>query len=203
MISHIANEACVAGLRVWTRVKARWAGCKRVAGQRIFCVNHTSHLDFLLLRAALPPSMRRSTRPVAAADYWNRSQFRRYVIREIFQGVLIDRSGSSVSPLEEVNDALARGESLIYFPEGTRGPGQGLLPLKVGVYYLAKDWPGVDLVPVWIDNAYRVLPKGKLLPLPVHCTVTFGAPLRLAEGEARDAFLGRLSRAMLQLRMAG
>ena len=187
------------GLRLLTGAHGRWSGCAPEPVQRIYCVNHTSHLDFLLLWTALPGALRRTTRPVAAADYWNAGPVRRYLIHHVFRGVLVDRTGKLAQPLEPVFTALAQGDSLIFFPEGTRGPGEGLLPLKSGVYHVAREWPRVDLVPVWIDNSYRVMPKGVLFPVPLLCSMTFGAPLRLYEGEERDSFLLRLRIAMLEL----
>jgi hypothetical protein len=74
-----------------------------------------------------------------------------------------------------------------------------LLPLKSGIYHVARECPWVDLVPVWIDNSYRVMPKGVFFPIPLLCSMTFGAPLRLYEGEERDPFLLRLRIAMLEL----
>ncbi|MBL8239292.1 MAG: 1-acyl-sn-glycerol-3-phosphate acyltransferase [Bryobacterales bacterium] len=187
------------GLRLLTGAHGRWSGCAPVDSQRIYCVNHTSHLDFLLLWTALPARLRRVTRPVAAADYWNAGPVRRYLIQEVFRGVLVDRSGLAPQPLEPVFTSLAQGDSLIFFPEGTRGPGEGLLPLKSGIFHVAQDWPEVELVPVWIDNSYRVMPKGMFFPVPLLCSMTFGAPLRLLEGEEKETFLLRLRNAMLEL----
>lgn len=187
------------GLRLLTGAHGRWSGCAPVETQRIYCVNHTSHLDFLLLWTALPGRLRRTTRPVAAADYWNAGAVRRHLIHNVFRGVLVDRSAKAPRPLENVFAALGQGDSLIYFPEGTRGPGEGLLPLKSGIYHVAKEFPAVELVPVWIDNSYRVMPKGMFFPVPLLCSMTFGAPLRMLEGEERDPFLLRLRNAMLEL----
>ncbi|MBI2688483.1 MAG: 1-acyl-sn-glycerol-3-phosphate acyltransferase [Acidobacteria bacterium] len=187
------------GLKLLTGAHGRWSGCAPVPVQRVYCVNHTSHLDFLLLWTALPGRMRRLTRPVAAADYWNAGPIRRYVINRVFHGVLVDRSGKSANPLEPVFDALAEGQSLIFFPEGTRGPGEGLLPFKSGIYHVARHAPNVDVVPVWIDNSYRVMPKGMFFPIPLLCSMTFGVPLRLLEQEDKDPFLTRLRSAMLEL----
>ena len=187
------------GLRLLTGAHGRWSGCAPVATQRIYCVNHSSHLDFLLLWTALPGRLRRTTRPVAAADYWSAGPVRRYLIHRVFRGVLVDRSGKVAQPLEPVFEALAEGDSLIFFPEGTRGPGEGLLPLKSGIFHVAREAREVDLVPVWIDNSYRVMPKGVFFPIPLLCSMTFGSPLRLTEGEEKDAFLLRLRNAMLEL----
>lgn len=187
------------GLRLLTGAHARWTGCAPAPVQRIYCANHTSHLDFLLLWTALPAALRARTRPVAAADYWSSGPVRRYLIHRVFRGVLIDRNGASPRPLDPLFAALAAGDSLIFFPEGTRGPGEGLLPLKSGIYHVAREFPEIDLVPVWIDNSYRVMPKGMLFPVPLLCSMTFGAPVRLRDGETKDAFLDRLRQALEDL----
>ena len=96
--------------------------------------------------------------------------------------------------------ALDQKCSLIVFPEGTRNTTEGaLLPFKSGLYHLAKARPEIEFVPVWIENLNRVMPKGEFVPIPLLCTVTFGAPLSVRDGEDKDAFLGRARTALLGL----
>ena len=76
---------------------------------------------------------------------------------------------------------------------------QRLLPFKTGLYHLARTRPDIDLVPVWIQNLNRVMPKGEFIPIPLLCTVTFGAPIRLGDDEARTMFLARATSALLGL----
>jgi len=103
-------------------------------------------------------------------------------------------------PIEILLAALDRGASLIFFPEGTRNTtGQRLLPFRSGLYRLASARPQVELVPVWIDNLNRVLPKGEFIPLPLLCTVTFGTPVSVAPGEESGPFRERGRAALLAL----
>jgi 1-acyl-sn-glycerol-3-phosphate acyltransferase len=199
-------EAWVAGLitggaRLLTGAHSRWVGCEPSATPRIYFANHSSHLDFILLWAALPPALRARTRPVAAADYWDRGALRRYLIHRVFQGVMLERSRLShkTNPLQSLVDALDGGDSLILFPEGTRGTGEELLEFKPGIYYVAFMRPTVELVPVWLDNNYRVMPKGSIFPVPLLCSVTFGMPTWLGAHEGKPEFLARLRRRLVEL----
>lgn len=178
----------------------QWVGTQPRAVQRIYFANHASHLDTLALWAALPPALRRRTRPVAAKDYWGRG-VRAWIARRGLNAVLIERNRAEVEgdPLQPLHDALAAGDSLILFPEGTRNAEALPQPFKSGLYHLAERHPQVELVAVYLDNARRSLPKGSLLPVPLICTVRFGQPVRLEPGEAKADFLERARDAVVEL----
>ena len=188
-----------------TGSSVRWTGCAPSTRQRIYFANHTSHLDALVLWAALRPEVRSLTRPVAARDYWTADPVRRHLATRVFNAVLIDRqrvSAHARNPLEPLLTALeSREHSLILFPEGTRGRGPEAGPFKSGLYHLARHRPDVELVPVLIDNMNRILPKGELLPVPLLGGLSFGAPLRVEEGEGKMAFLTRARDAVNGLRV--
>jgi 1-acyl-sn-glycerol-3-phosphate acyltransferase len=197
----------IAGLLAWlaahvSGVRARWCGGPPETKARVYFANHTSHLDFVVLWASLPRHLRGRTRPVAARDYWDRGPVRRYVARTAFRALLIDRAHVSAhrNPVDAMAAALDEGESLIVFPEGTRNTGLQMQPFKSGLYHLAKKRPDVDLVPVYLDNLNRILPKGEFLPIPLLSSVTFGPPLRVGEDEGRNAFLARARNAVQELR---
>ncbi|MDP9995022.1 1-acyl-sn-glycerol-3-phosphate acyltransferase [Variovorax boronicumulans] len=103
-------------------------------------------------------------------------------------------------PLAPLVEALRSGDSIIIFPEGTRGHTGEPQKFKSGLYTLATLFPEVVLVPAWIDNVQRVMPKGEIVPVPILCSVTFGAPIRVEEGEERRPFLDRARAAVIALR---
>jgi len=173
--------------------------------QRVYFANHTSHLDFVVLWSALPANLRPLVRPVAARDYWDKGALRRYFSEKVFRAILIDRGGSgSVADARGTIDRLAaemeNRYSIIVFPEGTRGSGEEIAPFKSGLYHLCRQKPGLELVPVYLDNMNRILPKGELLPVPMLSRVIFGRPMALEPGEPKPAFLERARAAIRELR---
>lgn len=201
MISNLLAAGFSSAIRLLTGARALWR-CSPSSEHRVYYGNHVSHGDFVMIWSALPPSLRRQVRPVAGADYWQRDALRRYLIREVFNGVLIERDAAArkYDPIDVLCEAVDGGQSLILFPEGTRNQSEEpLLPFKSGLYHLARRRPELEFVPVWIDNLARVMPKGKILPLPLLCTATFGDTLRLGADEDKDAFLARARDALLAL----
>jgi 1-acyl-sn-glycerol-3-phosphate acyltransferase len=179
---------------------ARWVGTKPAETQRIYFANHTSHIDTLAIWSSLPRGLRSRTRPIAARDYWGKG-IRKYIATRGFGAVLIDRKreDSNADPLDPLRAALRAGDSLIIFPEGTRGNEAAPARFRSGLYRLADEFPSIELVPVYLDNLHRSLPKGALLPVPMVCTVRFGAPIALAPGEEKEAFLDRARAAVIAL----
>ena len=188
-------------VRLLTGAQARWYGSPPKAEQRIYFANHQSHADLVMIWAALPEELRSITRPIAARDYWTKSDFKRWITTAVFNAVYVDRERQGdEDPLQPLIDALQSGDSLIIFPEGTRGHAAEPQAFKAGLYNLALRFPDVVLVPAWIANVQRVMPKGEVVPVPVLCSVMFGAPIRLEPGEERRAFLDRARAAVIALR---
>jgi len=188
-------------VRLLTGAQARWYGCPPKAEQRIYFANHQSHADLVLIWAALPEDLRSITRPIAAKDYWTASTIKRWITTEVFNAVYVEREKKGdEDPLQPLINALESGDSLILFPEGTRGFTEDPQPFKSGLYNLAQRFPKVVLVPAWIHNVQRVMPKGEVVPVPVLCSVTFGAPIALGETEPRADFLVRAREAVMALR---
>jgi 1-acyl-sn-glycerol-3-phosphate acyltransferase len=196
-------------------VQVQWAGCEPDERQRIYFANHSSHLDFVVLWSALPSEIRARTRPIAAKDYWEATPLRRFLANNVFHAVFLDRGSTGKAKngsehhfagrhlIEEMAEAIGTGNSLILFPEGTRGTGEKIGPFRSGLYHLAMHRPDVELVPAYLENLNRILPKGEFLPVPMLSLLTFGKPLRVEEGEDKDAFLERAREAVSSLRRIG
>ncbi|MDQ7972910.1 MAG: 1-acyl-sn-glycerol-3-phosphate acyltransferase [Rhodocyclaceae bacterium] len=318
MLAKLTGWMLLGLVRLLTGAQARWFGCPPKAEQRIYFANHQSHVDLVMIWAALPEELRSITRPIAARDYWANTPLKRWITTEVFNAVYVERAGgptppapampappvaaapaggerieptfdlpgsmttpaatlptavsaeastappalavaagaeadtpppplppasrsdaqgeldlptplpstpaaspasaaaadaadasAGAMPLPELRpddpllplvDALRSGDSIIIFPEGTRGHTGTPQKFKSGLYMLARLFPEVVLVPAWIDNVQRVMPKGEVVPVPILCSVTFGAPLKLGAGEERRAFLDRAREAVVALR---
>ncbi|MBL0730222.1 lysophospholipid acyltransferase family protein [Piscinibacter sp. HJYY11] len=186
--------------RLITGAQGHWYGSPPKAEQRIYFANHQSHFDWVLIWASLPRDLRAVTRPIAARDYWTSSPLKHWITREIFNAVYVSRVRTAdEDPLEPLVEALKNGDSLVIFPEGTRGNKGEPQAFKAGLFHLAAQFPEVQLIPTWIDNVQRVMPKGEVVPVPILCSVTFGAPLQLQPGEDKRAFLARAREAVMAL----
>lgn len=186
-------------------VSARWVNCEPSDRQRIYFANHSSHLDILVLWSSLPIEVRRTIRPVAAGDYWLKSKGRRYLVNQVFNAIVVQRPSKggrlrdAIKAINDTIDGMGDDHSLIIFPEGTRGDGEEMAPFKGGIYNIAKAKPGIELVPVFMENLNRILPKGEQFPIPLISSISFGPPLKLEDGEHKKVFLQRTRQAIIDL----
>ena len=209
MKAHPLAGVIAGAARLISGVNARWVDSAPDPRQTVYFANHTSHLDFVVLWSSLPPEIRTRTRPVAAQDYWENG-LRRAVAVNVFGAVLVARrlagqegqaaSGDPKQAIEDMVDAMGSDNSLILFPEGTRGTGEEVAAFKSGLYYLCQQRPGLRLVPGYLNNLNRILPKGEFLPVPFISRLTFGPALTLAPDEPKAAFLTRAREALCRLR---
>lgn len=156
----------------------------------IMVANHNSHLDVLLLYAAIPLTRVAHTYPVAARDYFGKHPILYRCIGWLMQPVWVDRSHSNRRAIKEVRRRLDEGASLIFFPEGTRGEPGELQPFRNGIGLIVRRHEDVPLVPVYLEGAERAFPRGAAVPIPVWTHVTISPPLAL-RGD-RQAIVERL-----------
>lgn len=206
-MSALSASFIAACARALAGPSVRWVNVRPSTRQRVYFANHTSHLDFVVLWSVLPRKLRSVARPVAAKDYWN-SGLRKRIAVNSFHAVLVERGGkiadndraaAARNTLEQLFQALEEGNSLIVFPEGTRGTGLEVGPFKSGIYYLWAKRPDVQFVPVYLSNLNRILPKGEFLPVPVISRVVFGPGLKLEKDETKESFLRKAHEAVCAL----
>jgi len=198
---NITGPVLALAAKILSGASARWIDCQPDTCQRIYFANHTSHLDALVLWSSLPKHLRPLTRPVAAKDYWQKGPIRRHMSKT-FNTLLIDRTEIKVhrSPVDLMIQAIGDTQSLIVFPEGGRNTSTEVAEFKSGLYYLSKRRPDLELVPVYMDNLNRVLPRGEFLPVPLLSCITFGPPIWLEAGEPKTEFSKRARDAVLRLK---
>jgi 1-acyl-sn-glycerol-3-phosphate acyltransferase len=176
---------------------------------RVYFANHASHLDFMAIWSALPRRVRRDVRPVAGRDYWEKTPARRFLADRVFHALLIDRHRAASrgdvvaqarAAVERMAGEVAQHRSLIVFPEGTRSLDGQVGEFRSGLFHLSRLCPEAELIPVYVENLHRVLPKGEFLPVPMLNRVVFGPPMTASARDDKHAFLSRARAALLQLR---
>lgn len=161
------------------------------SGPAIIAANHNSHIDTLLLLSLFPSSQLHLVRPVAAADYFLSSRFSAWFARVVVGIIPITRRAAGRDDvLAGCRDALARGEILLIFPEGTRGSAEEMSDFKTGIARLAEQFPEAPVTPVYLQGAGRVLPRGAHTPVPFNCSAIIGESFGWTGN--RSAFMERL-----------
>jgi 1-acyl-sn-glycerol-3-phosphate acyltransferase len=146
-------------------------------GACIVVANHNSHLDAPLLMTMFPIGRIGQIHPVAAADYFGKTAWRRTMVMVGMNAMGIERTAApGRDVLQPVVDALEAGKTLIFFPEGSRGTPGVIGSFKPGIGKIVKSVPDVLVVPVFLSGAERSLPRGVSLPLPLGLDVNIGKP---------------------------
>ncbi len=203
MLTWLARISLILLARLVSGVSIRWVGCRPDGDcQRVYIANHTSHLDGIVIWAALPPKVRAKTRLVAAQDYWLGGPVRRFLALRVLNVILVDRENVSKrnNPLYRMLEEMGDKYSIIIFPEGGRSTSGIIGEFKSGVFYLVKKKPELELIPVYLDNMNRILPKGVLLPAPLLSRAFFGAPIWYERNESKEVFLERARNSVLSLK---
>lgn len=153
----------------------------------VLVANHSSHLDTISLLSLFGLSRLRRIRPVAAADYFERNAFVSIFTKTLFNILPIARKNINAenNPLRKMREAIEAGDSLIIFPEGTRGSGEQMGNFRSGVAHLIEEVPDLTIIPAYLVNMGRSLPKGEFIPVPFFCEIRIGAP-RVIKGSRKE-----------------
>lgn len=147
----------------------------------MFTPNHASHFDLLSIAGSVPSRLIHRTFAVAAKDYFFNKTFKALAARALVNAIPFDRKGRVNESMQRCREALDQGDSLVIFPEGTRSPTGQLQDFKAGVGQLLAGHPKACAVPVFIDGAHQIMPKGSKLPGPGKLKVRFGKPISFRE----------------------
>lgn len=161
-------------------------------GPAILAANHNSHLDTLVLMSLYPLSALPRLRPVAAADYFLRNPFTSWLSLNLIGIIPLDRQGQvdKEKVFEQCQEALAEGQVLLLFPEGSRGDPEQLQPLRKGIYHLARSHAGTTITPIALHGLGKALPRGGSMIVPFNCDAVVGDALQ--PGEDSEAFMDEL-----------
>jgi len=171
-------------------------------GPAILVANHNSHLDTMVLVSLLPLRLLPKIRPAAAMDYFLRNRLLAWFALNIVGIIPVARRPQGRAPvLGGLAEALARGDILIFFPEGSRGEPEQRAKFKSGIAHLAEGHPEVPVIPLFMHGLGKALPKGEAILVPFFCDVFVGKPLHWPGGRAE--FMAALEVAMQALEQEG
>ena len=159
--------------------------------QFILIANHNSHMDTMAIMSAIPSRYIHKVHPIAARDFFGGSLFKKILMRYLVNATLIqrDRDDPNNDPIDSMDKMLKKTRSLILFPEGSRGLPGVMAKFKKGLGYLIQRNPEINVIPVYLDNVYKTLPRGKNLILPYNCSIKFGDPIKFKSMEMDDILL--------------
>lgn len=141
----------------------------------ILIANHSSHLDTICLLAALPPERRNRCYSAAAEDYFYTHVFKEQIARLLANTFPFRRHEDTRRSLEACARILERGDSLIFFPEGTRSTIGALQRFRKGIGALVQGKP-YPVLPAYIKGAHEALAKGRCVPQKTKIRVRIGSP---------------------------
>ena len=159
--------------------------------QFILIANHNSHMDTMAIMSAIPSRYIHKVHPIAARDFFGGSLFKKILMRYLVNATLIqrDRDDPNNDPIDSMDKMLKKSRSLILFPEGSRGVPGVMAKFKKGLGYLIQRNPEINVIPVYLDNVYKTLPRGKNLILPYNCSIKFGDPIKFKSMEMDEILL--------------
>ena len=146
-------------------------------GPCLVVANHNSHLDASVLLTLFPLRRVPRVHPVAAADYFGKNLLLRTLSMFLMNAITIERKATpGIDPLASVKAAIKAGESLIFFPEGSRGKAGVVAPFRQGVGRIVRELPGLQVVPVFLSGPERIWARGQVVPVPLSIDANVGKP---------------------------
>jgi 1-acyl-sn-glycerol-3-phosphate acyltransferase len=195
------------GVRLWLRL---WHGLQVHGGANlpadgpfVLVANHASHLDALVLGAALPLHLRDRLSPLAAGDVFFERVHVAAFAASVLNAVPVWRRRGGRHGLVDLRKRLVEGRSVyVLFPEGARTRDGRLMRFKPGVGMLVAGTP-VPVVPCYLTGTFEALPANRVVPRPHRITLWVGQPRAYPdvpnEREGWDRIAADLDRAVREL----
>jgi 1-acyl-sn-glycerol-3-phosphate acyltransferase len=156
--------------RLMWRIEVRHKERVPATGACVLAPSHRSFLDTPFLACVT----RRRIRFMGKAELWKYGWSAAFL--SALGGFPVDRSGADRAAMRAAEAALAGGEPLGMFPEGTRRSGPVVEDLHHGVAFVAARM-GVPVVPIGIGGSERILGRGRTLPRLSKVVVIVGEPI--------------------------
>lgn len=171
LVAYGIVRALVAGVcRLLWRIEVLHPERVPATGACVLAPSHRSILDTPFLACVT----RRRIRFMGKAELWRYRWSARFL--SALGGFPVERGGADRAALRSAEAALAGGEPLGMFPEGTRRSGAVIEDLHHGVAFVAAR-RDVPIVPVGIGGSERILAKGRKLPKLSRVVVIVGEPI--------------------------
>jgi long-chain acyl-CoA synthetase len=145
------------------------------AGPFIICPNHQSFIDPLLVPSVMPWNVFRGLFSVGTSEIFGSGLMRR--IARLARVIVVDPDANLIPAMRAGAYGLRRGRVLMLFPEGERSIDGPPKVFKKGAAILSAHLR-VPIVPVAIEGAYEVWPRGKKFFQALHpVKIAFGDPI--------------------------
>jgi 1-acyl-sn-glycerol-3-phosphate acyltransferase len=163
-----------------TGVRVHLSGLDRLETGRtyVFVSNHQSIYDIPILFASLPFQVR-----IIAKQSLGRFPFLGWHLRRTGHLLVDRRDPDRKAILTSWRALVARGLSLIVFPEGTRSVDGRVGRFRAGSFLLALE-AGLTIVPISVSGSRDVMRKGRLMTCPGEVALMIHDPVRLPELES-------------------
>ena len=177
-------------LRFIIGVKYVNRGVLKSHNQYMLIANHNSHLDSLAIMSAMPSAKVHRVHPIAAEDFFGDKTIKEFMMKHFVNAILIPRKRpekpSDPDALQIMSDLLTKGDSIILYPEGTRGDPGVMQDFKKGIALIVQRHPDVPVVPIFLDGLHKSMPKGVSLFLPSNSKLYVGEPIEFKSLETKD-----------------
>ncbi len=184
LLESFAHHACCSLLRSYFAIAHRLkiVGREKLPahGPFVLAANHCSHLDALVLGAALTPRHRERAFPIAAGDVFFQSNVTSTFSAIILNALPMWRKNCGPHALADLRRKLQEERSIfIIFPEGGRSRDGSMKPFKHGLGMLVAE-TNVPVVPCGLVGAFEALSPNRKLPRPAAIKLVIGDALEFA-----------------------